>query len=87
MCAPSGAYLTRVPEFMLKHVVALLAVAISTLTFRSSVMGQGPTVSTARSAVSKCAYEVCALRIEPAFFGSRKLVVGLDRRFSFRFMS
>ncbi len=63
---------------MQKHVVAILAVAISTLTFRSSVMGQGPTISAARSAVSRCAYDVCALRIEPAFFGSRKLVVGLD---------
>lgn len=41
-------------------------------------MGQGPTVSSARAAVSKCAYDVCALRIEPALFGSRKLVVGLD---------
>lgn len=63
---------------MRKRFLAILAFAIATLTFRSPVVGQGPTVSAARSALSTCPYELCALRVEPGFFGSRKLVTGED---------
>lgn len=39
---------------------------------------QGPTISATQSALGRCSYDTCALRLDRAIFGGRKIVLGLD---------
>ena len=41
------------------------------------LQSQGPTVTASQSALGRCTYETCALRIDRSLFG-RKVAVGLD---------
>ena len=73
-------YIRSLPETRMRtNAFVILAVATIGQTLAPPVvLGQGPTVSAARSALSTCPYELCALRVEPGFFGGRKLVSGED---------
>ena len=53
---------------------SLLAAAILAV----PASAQAPTISAAQSALGRCSYETCALRLDRAIFGGRKIIVGLD---------
>ena len=42
------------------------------------LQSQGPTVTASQSALGRCTYDTCAIRIDRSLFGSRKVTVGLD---------
>jgi len=37
-----------------------------------------PTISATQSALGRCSYETCAIRLDRSFFGSRKVMIGLE---------
>jgi hypothetical protein len=53
-------------------------VILSALFSSLPAQAQGPTVASARVAVSDCTYVTCAIRLDQKFFGGRRVVVGLE---------
>jgi hypothetical protein len=46
----------------------------------ASLRAQGPTVAATQSALSRCSYETCAIRLDRSLFGGRRVTVGLDAK-------
>ncbi len=61
--------------FSMRRLAAGLCVA---LVLALPLSAQGPTIAGARTALQSCTYDSCAIRLDRAFFGGRKVVVGLD---------
>ncbi len=51
---------------------------LTTVILSAPASAQAPTVTAARSSLGPCSYETCALRLDRAIFGGRKIIIGLD---------
>ncbi len=52
-----------------------------TLCLLSALSGQvaaQPTIGASQSALRRCSYESCAIRLDRSYFGGRKVMIGLD---------